>query len=85
MENNYGKKDNKNKTYDKGELKIYCFNKEYFVIAKSIEEAISLFNEYLQKETDDLYKGNRIKTVELISYYPISKKVTTVNNIINEL
>ena len=66
------------KKYEVGALAIYNFNDRRYVVARSLEEAIALFRDYQEKEVEDSWRGDHIKTVELVAplEYVISKKGT---------
>ena len=68
------------KGYDVAAYQIYKFNDRDMVIATSLEEAVVIYREYQQKETDDVYRGEIIKEVELIDRKPISKKYSESMN-----
>lgn len=60
------------KKYQVGTYKIYQFNNNKYVIATSLEEAIMIFKDYQDKD-DDPWRGNTIKTIELVTDNTLSK------------
>ena len=68
------------KIYDEGIFSIFLFNDRRYVIATSLEEAVSIFRDYQEKD-ENPYKGDTIKTIELISKDSLSKKKDVVEEV----
>jgi hypothetical protein len=68
------------KGYDIGLYQLYQFNNRNIVIATSLEEAITIYREYQEKQSEDPYRGEIIKEIELIDRKPISKKYSESMN-----
>lgn len=61
------------KKYEVDKQHIFTINDSFYIIAETIEEAIFLFKDYLEKEKDS-YKPSRIRKIEMNPNTTLSKK-----------